>query len=135
MQTPFDDVRSALRGGPIVRASPQLYPPPSRSTIKGMPQSMQVPRSAQPAFTFGATKQRLLASVPAKLAPSANLALPGGLGDEGTPAQTRKKMVFGSQRGSAMKEGEGDAACLDAITCDTAVAACRRGAHKVRPHQ
>ena len=104
VQTPFDDVRSALRGGPIVRASPQLYPPPSRSTIKGMPQSMQVPRSAQPAFTFGATKQRLLASVPAKLAPSANLALPGGLGDEGTPAQTRKKMVFGSQRGSAMKE-------------------------------
>ena len=105
VRTPFDGVRSLLKEGPMIGASPAMHPPPTKSAIKGMPQSMRAPRSAQPAFTFGATKQKLLGSVPAKLAPSAGFGAPGAVGEEaGTPAQTRKRMTFGSQRGSAMKE-------------------------------
>ena len=104
-RTPFDGVLDMLKEGPMAGGTPARHPPPSRSTLKGMPQSMRAPRSAQPAFTFDATKQRLLSSVPAKATSVENPAWPGRLSHEGgTPAQAKQRMLFGSQRGSAMKD-------------------------------
>jgi len=104
--TPFDGVLDMLKEGPMAGGTPARHPPPSKSAMKSIPQSMRAPRSAQPAFTFDATKQRLLSSVPAKPVGGVVGAGAGGQGAharEGTPAQTKKRMMFGSQGGSATK--------------------------------
>ena len=104
--TPFDGVLDMLKEGPMAGGTPARHPPPSKSAMKSIPLSMRAPRSAQPAFTFDATKQRLLSSVPAKPVGVVAGAGAGGQGArarEGTPAQTKKRMMFGSLGGSATK--------------------------------
>jgi L-ascorbate metabolism protein UlaG (beta-lactamase superfamily) len=104
VRTPFDGVLGRLKEGPMAGGTPARHPAPTKTPLsaRGLPQSMQAPRSAQPAFTFNSTKQRLLSSVPVKQAPRSSLGHVSH--QERTPVQAKRAMVFGSTRGAVARD-------------------------------